>query len=202
MVNDASFDPSATHLMCLRPSRNEKMLGSIATGKWVLHCMYLRDSEANGNFLDEEKYEWGNPKSKGIIPDTTGEVENAIAAAAHRWRIKLLKEPYGPFHDMVALLLASEEKYDQFKRLIEAGGGTVVQARPPYDVNSSGKKITHCFVNIKQVQQPIDWARLASKGILCFLPQYLSDLLTAEPPFNPRDRVIPEFKKYLSLLPK
>lgn len=164
--------------------------------------MYLRDSEANGNFLDEEKYEWGNPKSKGIIPDTTGEVENAIAAAAHRWRIKLLKEPYGPFHDMVALLLASEEKYDQFKRLIEAGGGTVVQARPPYDVNSSGKKITHCFVNIKQVQQPIDWARLASKGILCFLPQYLSDLLTAEPPFNPRDRVIPEFKKYLSLLPK
>ncbi|XP_043677454.1 DNA topoisomerase 2-binding protein 1 isoform X1 [Vespula pensylvanica] len=202
VVNDASFDPSATHLMCLRPSRNEKMLGSIATGKWVLHCMYLRDSEANGNFLDEEKYEWGNPKSKGIIPDTTGEVENAIAAAAHRWRIKLLKEPYGPFHDMVALLLASEEKYDQFKRLIEAGGGTVVQARPPYDVNSSGKKITHCFVNIKQVQQPIDWARLASKGILCFLPQYLSDLLTAEPPFNPRDRVIPEFKKYLSLLPK
>lgn len=52
MVNDGSFDPSATHLMCLRPSRNEKMLGSIATGKWVLHCMYLRDSEANGNFLD------------------------------------------------------------------------------------------------------------------------------------------------------
>lgn len=43
--------------------------------------------------------------------------------------MKLLKEPYGPFNDMVALLLASEEKYDQFKRLIEAGGGTVVQAR-------------------------------------------------------------------------
>lgn len=52
VVNDGSFDPSATHLMCLRPSRNEKMLGSIASGKWVLHCMYLRDSEANGNFLD------------------------------------------------------------------------------------------------------------------------------------------------------
>ncbi|XP_035738544.1 DNA topoisomerase 2-binding protein 1-A-like isoform X1 [Vespa mandarinia] len=202
VVNDGSFDPSATHLMCLRPSRNEKMLGSIAAGKWVLHCMYLRDSEANGNFLDEEKYEWGNPKSKGIIPDPTGEIENAIAAAAHRWRIKLLKEPYGPFHDMVALLLASEEKYDQFKRLIEAGGGTVVQARPPYDVNPSGKKITHCFVNVKQIQQPIDWARLASKGILCFLPQYLSDLLTAEPALNPRDCVLPEFKKYLSLLPK
>ncbi|KAI4502718.1 hypothetical protein M0802_001762 [Mischocyttarus mexicanus] len=202
VVTDASFDPSATHLMCLKLSRNEKLLGSIAAGKWVLHCMYLRDSEANGNFLDEEKYEWGNPKSKGIIPDPVGEVNCAIASAVYRWRITLLKEPRGPFSDIVALLVASEEKYDQFQRLIEAGGGTVVQARPPYDVNSSGKKITHCFVNIKQVQQPIDWARLASKGILCFFPQYLSDILTTERPLNPKDCVIPEFKKYLSLLPK
>ncbi|KAI4486795.1 hypothetical protein M0804_006165 [Polistes exclamans] len=202
VVSDASFDPSATHLMCLKLSRNEKLLGSIAAGKWVIHCMYLRDSEANGNFLDEEKYEWGNPKSKGIIPDPIGEVNCAIAAAAYRWRTTLLKEPRGPFHDIVALLFASEEKYDQFQRLIEAGGGTVVQARPPYDVNSSGKKITHCFVNTKQTQQPIDWARLASKGILCFFPQYLSDLLTTQTPLNPKDCVIPEFKKYLSLLPK
>lgn len=202
VANDACFDASATHLLCIRPSRNEKMLGSIAAGKWVLHCMYLRDSEINGAFLDEEKYEWGNPKSNGIIPDPTGDIETAIAAAAYRWRLKLLKEPTGPFHDMVALLLVSGEKYDQFKRLIETGGGTVVQARPPYDVNPSGKKITHCFVNVKQFRQPIDWARLANKGILCFLPQYLNDHLTAETPLNPRDCVLPEFKKYLSLLPK
>ncbi|XP_015175176.1 PREDICTED: DNA topoisomerase 2-binding protein 1 isoform X3 [Polistes dominula] len=202
VVTDQNFDPSATHLMCLKLSRNEKLLGSIAAGKWVIHCMYLRDSEANGNFLDEEKYEWGNPKSKGIIPDPVGEVNCAIAAAAYRWRLKLLKEPRGPFHDIVALLFASAEKYVQFERLIEAGGGTVVEASPPYDVSSSGKKITHCFVNTKQVQQPIDWARLASKGILCFFPQYLSDILTSETPLNPKDCVIPEFKKYLSLLPK
>ena len=30
---------------------------------------------------------------------------------------------------MVALLLVSMDKHDQFKRLIEAGGGKVVQAR-------------------------------------------------------------------------
>lgn len=30
---------------------------------------------------------------------------------------------------MTALLLASGDKYDQFKRLIEAGDGKVVQAR-------------------------------------------------------------------------
>ncbi|KOC70830.1 DNA topoisomerase 2-binding protein 1-A [Habropoda laboriosa] len=199
---DTCFDISATHLLCIRPSRNEKMLGSIASGKWILHCMYLRDSEEEGKFLDEEKYEWGNPKSKGIIPDPNGEIEETIAAAAYKWRLQLLKEPNGPFHKMVALLLASGDKYDQFKRLIEAGSGTVVQARPPYDTSPTGKKITHCFVNIRQVSQPIDWAMLASKGILCFMPQYLSDYLTAQTPLNPRECVIPEFKKYLTLLPK
>ncbi|XP_076653820.1 mutagen-sensitive 101 [Halictus rubicundus] len=199
---DATFDTSATHLLCIRPSRNEKMLGSIASGKWVLHCMYLRDSEQEGKFLDEEKYEWGNPKSKGVIPDPTGEVEVMIAAAAYKWRLQLLKKPFGPFHNMVALLLASGDKHDQFKRLIEAGGGKVVQARPPYDTSPNGKKITHCFVNLRQVSQPIDWAMLASKGILCFMPQYLSDYLTAQTPLSPRECVIPEFKKYLTLLPK
>jgi len=49
---DVNFDNSATHLLCVRPSRNEKMLGSIAAGKWVLHYSYLRDSEQNGKFLD------------------------------------------------------------------------------------------------------------------------------------------------------
>ncbi|XP_032667662.1 DNA topoisomerase 2-binding protein 1 isoform X2 [Odontomachus brunneus] len=199
---DASFDNSATHLLCIRPSRNEKMLGSIASGKWVLHCSYLRDSEREGRFLDEEEYEWGNPKSKDTIPELNGEIERAIAAAAYRWRLKLLKKPNGPFSDMVALLLVAEEKYDQFKRLIVAGGGSVMQARPPYDTSPSGRKITHCFVNVRQVNQPIDWAMLASKGILCFLPQYLSDYLTATIPLSPRDCVLPEFKKYLTLLPK
>lgn len=199
---DANFDMSASHVLCTRPSRNEKMLGSIATGKWILHCMYMRDSDQEGRFLDEEKYEWGNPKSKGIIPDPTGDIEEAIAAAAFKWRVKLLKEPGAyPFRDMVAILLAVGDKYDMFKRLIEVGGGTVVEARPPYD-SPNGKKITHCFVNIKQVTQPINWAMLASKGIFCFLPQYLSDYLTSQTPLNPRECVIPEFKKYLTLLPK
>lgn len=63
------------------------------------------------------------------MPELNGEIEQAIAAAAYRWRLKLLREPKGPFSDMVALLLVSEEKHDQFKRLIVAGGGSVMQAR-------------------------------------------------------------------------
>ncbi|XP_050451407.1 DNA topoisomerase 2-binding protein 1-A isoform X2 [Cataglyphis hispanica] len=203
---DSKYDNSATHLLCIRLSRNEKMLGSIAAGKWLLHISYLRDCEQEGRFLDEEKYEWGNPKSEDTIPEPNGMIEQAIAAAAYKWRQRLQKELDGPFSNMVALLMVSEDKHDQFKRLIEAGGGSVTQARfeyrPPYDASSCGRRITHCFVNVKQLNQPVDWAMLASKGILCFLPQYLSDCLLAEEPLNPRDCVLPEFKKYLTLLPK
>lgn len=78
----------------------------------------------------EEKYEWGNPKSEDRIPKPNGEIEEAVAAAAYRWRLKLAREPDGsPFSAIVALLLISKDKYDQFKRLIEAGGGMVIQAR-------------------------------------------------------------------------
>lgn len=198
---DSNFDETATHLLCIRPSRNEKMLGSIASGKWVLHCLYLQDSELEGKFVDEERYEWGNPLSKDVIPTPNNETEKAIAAAAHKWRLKLMEQPFGPFHGMVALLMVANERYNQFKRLIEAGGGKVVQAKSPYDT-SPGKKITHCFVNVKQVNQSVDWAMLASKGIYCLLPQFLSDELTAETPCNPRECVVPEFKKYLPLMPK
>ncbi|XP_046481485.1 DNA topoisomerase 2-binding protein 1 isoform X1 [Neodiprion pinetum] len=199
---EPNYDMSATHLLCMKPARNEKLLASIAAGKWVLHCYYLRDSEEAGMFLDEEKYEWGNPKSENIIPNPTTDTESQIAAAAHRWRLKLTTNPGGAFRDMVALLIGPKERCQQFQRLICAGGGTVVEARPPYNTSPKSKKVTHCFIQVKQIDQPVDWAMMASKGILCFLPQYLSDHLTAEKQLNPKDCVLPEFRKYLSLLPK
>jgi len=53
---DSKYDNSATHLLCIRLSRNEKMLGSIAAGKWLLHTSYLRDCEREGKFLNVSLY--------------------------------------------------------------------------------------------------------------------------------------------------
>ncbi|XP_044585283.1 DNA topoisomerase 2-binding protein 1-A isoform X2 [Cotesia glomerata] len=198
--SDANFDPTATHLLCMKPSRNEKMLGSIASGKWILHCSYIRVCENAGEFVDEEEHEWGNPKcihSKELA----NQQEIDLAKAAYRWRIRLSNKNSGAYENMVAILMVPKEKYQQFERLINAGGGIVVPAKHPYD-SPKGKKITHCLIQINKVEQPIDWAMLASKGILCFLPQYLNLFLTEEKTLNPRDHVIPDFKKYLSLLPK
>lgn len=52
-----------------------------------------------------------------------------IMSAAHRWRLRLLKDPGGAFRGMVALLIVPQEKREQFERLIHAGGGIVVEAK-------------------------------------------------------------------------
>lgn len=46
------FDEASTHLICPILSRNEKMLASVAAGKWVLHTSYLEDSAKAGHFLN------------------------------------------------------------------------------------------------------------------------------------------------------
>ncbi|XP_034950082.1 DNA topoisomerase 2-binding protein 1 isoform X2 [Chelonus insularis] len=194
-----NFDITATHLLCLRPTRNEKMVGSIASGKWILHCSYVRECEKAGKFIDEDEFEWGNPRSI-YASELDNEQERQLALAAHKWRIKLSGKNSGAFHDMVAMLMVSKEKYATFERLIKAGGGTVVEAKPPYN-SPNGKKVTHCFIQMNQLEQPVDWAMLASKGILCYVPTYLNKFLTMDYS-DPKDHVIPEFKKYFPLLPK
>lgn len=52
LSTEANFDPTATHLLCTRPLRNEKLLASIAAGKWVLHCSYLKLCVEEGKFID------------------------------------------------------------------------------------------------------------------------------------------------------
>jgi hypothetical protein len=50
MLNN--FDPLATHLLCDKLNRNEKLFASMASGLWVLHVSYARDSSAAGKWLD------------------------------------------------------------------------------------------------------------------------------------------------------
>lgn len=47
-----TFDPSATHLVCNKPARNEKLLASIASGKWVLHKSFLDACKEEGRFVE------------------------------------------------------------------------------------------------------------------------------------------------------
>lgn len=52
-VSDLSnYDPASTHLISNRPSRNEKMLSSMAGGKWILHPDFVKKSLEVGRLVD------------------------------------------------------------------------------------------------------------------------------------------------------
>lgn len=52
------FKAHCTHVVCGKLSKSEKFLGACATGKWILHPDYIRESFIANTWLDEEQYEW------------------------------------------------------------------------------------------------------------------------------------------------
>lgn len=48
----ASYDPCGTHLVCPKPSRNEKTLACMAAGKWILHTSYVTESHKAKQLLN------------------------------------------------------------------------------------------------------------------------------------------------------
>lgn len=46
------YDSACTHFLCEKPSRSEKMLSCVASGKWVLGLSYIQKSYEANHFLD------------------------------------------------------------------------------------------------------------------------------------------------------
>jgi len=124
-LNSSTYDDSATHVVISKLSCNEKLLASIAAGKWVMHPDWLIESHRKGIFVDESPYEWGNPSlsSHSSYSSSGSHGETEIADAAHYWR---LNRSQGPFHGMRAILKLGDHKNASFKRLLEIGGGEVI----------------------------------------------------------------------------
>ena len=121
------YDPQATHIVVAKPVRNEKLVSSIAAGKWVLCPDWLDASAKNGQFVDEQDYEWGNPAIPSLCLET-GTQEASVAAAAYRCRVARSQgHSNGPFYGFKAILHV-RDKTGAFQRLLEAGGGQVVDA--------------------------------------------------------------------------
>ena len=83
------------------------MLGSIASGKWLLHPSYMVDCIESGRILDEENYEWGNNKND-LINDLSTDLEKKLAKASHRLRVKREKGLDSVFSGIKAIIHTSE----------------------------------------------------------------------------------------------
>ncbi|KAJ8920479.1 hypothetical protein NQ315_005347 [Exocentrus adspersus] len=192
-VSDLSnYDPSSTHLLCPKPARNEKTLSCMAAGKWILHTSYLDKSLEAGHFLNEEEYEFGNPKSAGKFPIEFDKDTESRMKSMHWWRKEVARRGYGAFNDMRAIVVA--QKRDPIIRCIEAGGGVVIDVSPPFDDTVYA---THCLLEQRIVRDYADYIPLAQQGIYLLNTVYISDYL-----YNPhrdiRECILPYFAKYYS----
>lgn len=180
----SNYDASATHLICLKPGRNEKTLACMAAGKWILHVSYIEKSVEAGQFLDEEIFEFGNPKSRSHIPYE----ENY--KNVHLWRKEIGRRGYRAFNDMRAIVIA--EKKEPIVNVIEAGGGVIVNVSPPFDDSIHA---THCLLEIKMVKDFSKYEVLAQQGIKCVNTIYINDFLWRIKR-DDIDYIIPHFSQY------
>ncbi|XP_058825988.1 DNA topoisomerase 2-binding protein 1 [Topomyia yanbarensis] len=181
------YDPACTHIVCGKPNRGEKILSGIAAGKWLLCTKYLHDSCKAGYFLNEEPYEWGNPKATDL--PLLEQQEKLVSKAAYNWRQKIAREAGkhdGVFTGFRVLLLAP--KKEQFVRLLQSGGGLVINVEPPFVNSQQAMTATHCFVDKKVKINARDHKALAEAGIVVMSIMYLNAYLTSE--------TLPEPAKY------
>lgn len=121
-----------------RASRTEKYLGACAAGKWVLRKTYLEECRSAHRFVWEEDHEWGSGSSAVISLDT----------APRRWRLELTCEktrrPRGAFAGWKVMVFADKGKLPGLKRLLEAGGASIVSSYTP----SGRRGCTHAFITM------------------------------------------------------
>ena len=80
------FKSHCTHVVCGKLTRSEKFLGACATGKWVLHPDYIRESVVAKDWLDEEQFEWCDDH---VTRKVIQVIPLELAYASRRWRFML-----------------------------------------------------------------------------------------------------------------
>lgn len=125
-----------THLITPKPNRSEKYLLGLSSARFIIHPDYIKACELNGRFIDEAKYEYGNPK---FVPTIADSLKNEnVFKAPYKWR-KWTKVDhsarfeYGAFTGMTFIIATSVSKASQLNNIINAGGGKIV------DVDFKGK---------------------------------------------------------------
>lgn len=151
----------------------------MSSGKWVLSLKYIDESFSSERFVDEELYEWGNPKALNL-PPLTGD-EQTIAQAAYHWRQKIAQNRdscRGAFSGISAILHLGERNKEAFRNVLTAGDGTVMDVTPPFSSNASLTGATHCFVDVKKCSlNRSDHVLLKQNGVLVLSQMYINAYL-------------------------
>uniref|UniRef100_A0A5K3EHW4 BRCT domain-containing protein n=2 Tax=Mesocestoides corti TaxID=53468 RepID=A0A5K3EHW4_MESCO len=146
-----SIGEATTHLIIHAPSRCEKFLMCMASGKWILHKSYLDACATASTWLQEDAYEWGGPGTEPLLvqlspaqnrsapPGTLSPAQlRDLARAARYWRLAGGEA----FADWRVIFGPGCDRETSFRRIIEIGGGKVLANSPPYP---PADQVTHAF---------------------------------------------------------
>ncbi|XP_031568716.1 SMC5-SMC6 complex localization factor protein 1-like [Actinia tenebrosa] len=165
------FFSSSSHIVCKKPNRGEKFLCGCATGKWILNKDYIMDSAKAQRWLDEDAYEWNKDSNITGIP-----LDHV--SAPMRWRKAYDVTQRGPFHGWRTLVVIKDAKRKiAYKRLLDAGQATVLNARPPFQANLV-EKVTHVFAE-KAMEKVVQC--FLDAGIPCLSPDYIPEYILQDP---------------------
>ncbi|XP_032344108.1 DNA topoisomerase 2-binding protein 1 isoform X1 [Camelus ferus] len=195
VIEKQCFDPSCTHIVVGHPLRNEKYLGSVAAGKWVLHRSYLEACRTAGRFVPEEDYEWGSSSILDVLTGISAQ-QRKLALAAMRWRKKIQQRHEsgiveGAFSGWKVILHVDQSREAGFKRLLQSGGAKVL---PGHSV-SLFKEATHLFSDfskLKQGDSGVNIAEAAAQNVHCLKTEYIADYLMQESPPQVENYCLPE----------
>ncbi|XP_035774152.1 DNA topoisomerase 2-binding protein 1-A-like [Anopheles albimanus] len=174
------YDPACTHVISSRPNRGEKTLSAIAAGKWVLSTKYIEDSLQAGFFLEEESYEWGNPRAVANLTPLDSTTDNETATASYTWRKRIATDGGkrdGAFTGFRVLLVPTRKA--TLVRLLQSGGGHVLDCDPPFIDSEEAMTATHCFVDRKATLSNEDQQVLGEAGVSVLSIMYLNAYLTS-----------------------
>ncbi|KAL8604271.1 hypothetical protein ACOMHN_023641 [Nucella lapillus] len=194
VLEKPQFDPSCTHVVVVKPSRNEKFLAAVATGRWVLHKSYLIACRQEGKFVREEDHEWGNPAMSHLMQSLDSQTYSLVGSA-HKWRqrVQAMRKKQGSspgaYQGWKVILLTDRKREDNFRRLLTAGGATVLSVRPPF----TQVEATHCFVEPHRVKLSESDLEALVTGVTHILkPEFIAAHLTDDPPPSPHNFTPPE----------
>ncbi|GIY02565.1 DNA topoisomerase 2-binding protein 1-A [Caerostris darwini] len=192
--DEKAFDITCTHLILEKPIKNEKLLSSVASGKWVLHSQYLTACESQKKFIPEEDFEWGGPCTCEFMASFPNNMKK-IANSPFRWRVKLngQTEIKGAFHNWIVLVIADDKtKQSTYTKILEAGGGEVVPSEAGIQ---NLERLSHVIVDMKKRSlSQIDLSPYVNNKVKCVRPEYLAFYLIEDPEPDIENFIIPEAK--------
>ncbi|KHJ75806.1 hypothetical protein OESDEN_24577, partial [Oesophagostomum dentatum] len=181
IADSGELNDECTHLICGKLIRGAKLMGCIASGRWIVGSDYVDKSLAAGKWLPEIDYEVGNPARLASVE--LPERELKLAQACRRWRIKLSNtdpaKRKGAFQGWRCVLYCPEEKAAGLIPMLKAGGADAV-VRKQGEGAPRVYRPTHAVLCNSNMWNMEELSALVDVGAKVYQLEYISKYLLEE----------------------